>query len=388
MAWSCVSRICKSQDNLRMATKLPHDSNLAGDALRCVLPLLAAAALPAWAADPADPTKDHSPLTWSFSLISEAAGHHFHDGSAAESEWNHLARLGVGLDGAALGLPEGSQFQATLQRTESDNVTSLRTGDAQGVSNIEAASRNRIWELWYSQRIGEPWEVRAGVIPADSYFGAIDNGGLLINSSFGAEAIWSHNAVAPIFPTAGVGAMATWNKDAWTSRTGVFQADPNDRSSALKRGPMLMEEVAYQGTGTYKFGVWSYQPHGSDTLPAATWGAYVIAEHPLASGDGAPTAFLRLGVSPKGVGSVANDLEAGILVPGPFRSRPQDQFSAGVARADLRGLGTETAYEATYQFVVSPHLSLQPDLQYVNNPGGGGNLPAATVAMLRLALTF
>jgi porin len=149
-----------------------------------------------------------------------------------------------------------------------------------------------------------------------------------------------------------------------------------------------MEEGAYHGSGTYKLGAWSYRPDASADaqLPRADWGSYFSVDQPLSAGDNPSSVFLRAGWSPAQVGAVAYDLQAGMLVPGPLPGRAQDQFSFGVARARFRGLGTETSYEATYQVVLTPHLSLQPDLQYVAHPGG--TLPSALVATLRLHIGF
>ncbi len=57
-----------------------------------------------------------------------------------------------------------------------------------------------------------------------------------------------------------------------------------------------------------------------------------------------------------------------------------------IASARLRNRGVETAYEITYLMALSRHVSLQPDVQYVANPGG--EYPAATVATLRLHVGF
>lgn len=336
------------------------------------------------AADSADSTKGSSPLRWSFSLDSEGVDN-LGGGIAPGSTGDSLARLNAELDGTALGLPDGSRFHATFDRTQSGLPSATRVGAYQSFSNIEAPSRSRVYELWYGQQISKPWDVRAGLIAADAHFDTMDSAGLLLNASFGAQPTWSGNTVAPIFPTAGVGAMATWHSGAWSNCTGIFQADPLDRISALYRGALLMNEVAWQGEGTYKFGVWNYRPHGpADAgLPPSTSGINFSVDHPLGHGDHVPSAFLRVGWSPKGV-AVDNDLQAGILMPGLLRRRPQDQFSFGITRADLRGLGVETAYEATYRIALSRHVALQPDLQYIDKPNG--NLPSAIVAGLRLHL--
>ncbi|TAM64221.1 MAG: hypothetical protein EPN49_00670 [Rhodanobacter sp.] len=393
MGWTCESRQetrCEGRPKRpRWSTRDAQDRGRSARRLFGLVLSLATAlsGAPACAANSYDSAAGSAPLRWSFSLDSEVVDN-LGGGIAPGSMGDHLARLNSRLDGAALGLPDGSRFHATFARTQSGLPSATRVGDSQSVSNIEAEARSRVYEFWYGQYVGKPWDVRAGLIAADAHFDTVDSASLLLNSSFGVQPTWSGNTVAPIFPTAGVGIMATWRVGAWTNRAGIFQADPADRASALRRGALLMDEVAYQGEGVYKLGVWSYRPHGPEetVLSPPTWGTYFSADYPLGRGDGAPSAFLRAGWSPKVASAVGHDLQAGILVPGPLRWRPRDQFSLGIARADLRGLGVETAYEITYLVALSPHVSLQPDLQYVNKPGG--NLPSAVVANLRLHLEF
>jgi len=199
------------------------------------------------------------------------------------------------------------------------------------------------------------------------------------------------NTVAPIYPTAGLGAMTTWNSGRWTHRTGIFQADPRDRSTTFDRGFLLLDEVNFRvsATTTYKVGAWRYHPRDppSAPLPETTWGGYAIVEHALnGTGADAPVAFLRVGWSPPKASAVPLGFQVGMLIPAPFTARPDDQLSLGIARASLRGLGLETAYEVTYVLTLSAHVSLQPDLQFVDNPSGA--YPQAIVGTLRLHIGF
>ncbi len=83
--------------------------------------------------------------------------------------------------------------------------------------------------------------------------------------------------------------------------------------------------------------------------------------------------------------------DAGLTTYGPFPMRDDDTFGVGlgVARASNSASGydrdlqfyqpgvytpirsNETFFEATYQFQVAPWWQIQPDLQYVINPGAG-----------------
>ena len=108
---------------------------------------------------------------------------------------------------------------------------------------------------------------------------------------------------------------------------------------------------------------------------------------------------------------------AGVNWKGPFEERPDDALALGVAHARLgssvkrygsdlvafTGTGqkfhqAETVLEATYAIQIAPWWLLQPDLQYVINPGAGmpnpyngmnrTQLKNATILGLRTGFTF
>lgn len=89
-------------------------------------------------------------------------------------------------------------------------------------------------------------------------------------------------------------------------------------------------------------------------------------------------------------------LNAGITLHEPFPHRDDDTFGIGMGYARVSGRAAaldratalftgaftpirngETFVEATYQYQVTPWLTLQPDFQYVFNPGAGIANPSA-----------
>jgi len=91
-------------------------------------------------------------------------------------------------------------------------------------------------------------------------------------------------------------------------------------------------------------------------------------------------------------------MNAGFIVHSPFRYRPDDIFGVGMGYAHVSNRvssldrdtnnfnGTpdgpvrsgEVFVEMTYQYLVKPWLMMQPDFQYIINPGGG--IPDSTVS--------
>jgi porin len=48
----------------------------------------------------------------------------------------------------------------------------------------------------------------------------------------------------------------------------------------------------------------------------------------------------------------------------------------------------EIVLELTYQYELAPHLIVQPDLQYIVQPGGTGHIPDAFVLGVQIAINL
>ena len=109
-------------------------------------------------------------------------------------------------------------------------------------------------------------------------------------------------------------------------------------------------------------------------------------------------------------------LNAGLTFHEPFLHRDDDTFGIGMGYAQVSGptaaldqrhrllhaghsprcATSETFIEVTYQYQLTPAVQLQPDFQYVFNPGGGIANPSGrastikneAVIGLRVNLTF
>lgn len=123
-------------------------------------------------------------------------------------------------------------------------------------------------------------------------------------------------------------------------------------------------------------------------------GLYAILDQTLLvepdKDDEGLSVFLRASVSPTRSSLVAAYADAGLAYKGLFPGREDDTLGVGIAYARLSDdarradrdtilyTGTamprrraETVIEATYQALVVPGFTVQPDLQYVIHPGGG-----------------
>ena len=83
-------------------------------------------------------------------------------------------------------------------------------------------------------------------------------------------------------------------------------------------------------------------------------------------------------------------LSGGMLYEGLIPGRDQDvaAFGAayGILSRDIEGQDFEIALEWTYEYQIYPWLALQPDVQWIINPGATGDTPDALVAGVQISL--
>src|SRR6185369_5099155 len=131
-------------------------------------------------------------------------------------------------------------------------------------------------------------------------------------------------------------------------------------------------------------------------------GGYALLEWPVLQGDSRQlNAFMRLGVADGDTQQIAAHFSAGAVVARPFLGREGEALAVGVAIAEngaefrraerLRGRAVErreTALELTYRVDLTPWLAVQPDLQYVINPGADPTRKDALVVGVRFQATW
>jgi porin len=211
-------------------------------------------------------------------------------------------------------------------------------------------------------------------------------------------------------------------------------SDSNGTHFPLGGGRLIMAEVqyAYPSLGsmfypgesaplsrTYRFGAWydtepfadqRYDSNGlslanpaSNGIPAdhrGDFSLYAVADQMLWRNQDDPnnslSGFLRVMGTPQNDRNLIRfSMNAGAVYHEPFRNRPDDTFGVGMGyvrvSSDISGLDRDTAsyaaiidpgslnvirnsetyLETTYQWQLRPWWQLQPDIQYVFNPGAG-----------------
>jgi porin len=111
--------------------------------------------------------------------------------------------------------------------------------------------------------------------------------------------------------------------------------------------------------------------------------------------------FGRIAFEPQDRNFLGFYFDTGFVYTGLIPTRDEDQFGVGFVYAQLtngarrtlelegsRGVGAEMALEFTYKANLTPWLYIQPDAQFVINPGGTQDLRNAFVIGARVSLNF
>jgi porin len=204
------------------------------------------------------------------------------------------------------------------------------------------------------------------------------------------------------------------------------QQNPSGTSFPLNGGALAIAEIQYAYpslgsmvgpdevaplSGTYKLGFWydtenfadqelnntggSQAAGGNPLEHQGDYAIYAVADQMIWQSDEPGEAEHTLNIFARAMGTPESDrnlidfsMNAGLTLHEPFEHRDDDTAGIGMGYAhistraaaldqDYTALGTnmsarsaETYVEATYQYQVTPCWQLQPDFQYVFNPGG------------------
>jgi len=300
-------------------------------------------------------------------------------------------------------------------------------GDAQVISNIDSSDGLRLYEAWLDWAPGpeERFSVRAGLYDLNSEFDSVDTGGLFLNSSHGIGIDFGQSGLngPSIFPVTALALRLKTNTA--SGAYGQFAlldgvpGDPDHISSneinlSSADGALLVAEGGWTGGAWRKLaiGVWRYtasfdelvgtSPSGAPETSNGNQGWYALADRTLWTGDsGVLAGFLRFGQAEDRFNTFDGYLGVGASLTGFWSARPEDAVGLGIATAftgdnyedaqELAGSGAdsrETNLELTYRAPVTDWLTLQPDIQYVIDPGVDPELDNALVILLRFELSF
>lgn len=295
-------------------------------------------------------------------------------------------------------------------------------GTLQGYDNIEVGAQGvRLYEAWIEQDLADGRaSVLAGLYDVNSEFYVTEASDLLIAPPFGIGselAATGPNGPA-IFPSTSLAARVRIGSPdglhvqaaAVNARAGTI-GDHGGVDTTLDDGILYLAEAGWSGPVRIAVGAWRYgegQEDIRDVLPGGdpalsdAQGAYLVAEGTVFEAEEAPTvrAFLRLGVSDGDTTDFKGGWQTGLRVDSVFKGRPDSAFSLGFhqgllsdkAQANALDAGTafgdaEGGIELTYADTFGP-FTIQPDLQWIHNPGGDADRDPILTAGLRVILSL
>lgn len=360
--------------------------------------------------------------------------------------------------GKAFGL-QGGTFNVSALQIHGRSFSPYYLDTLQTSNGTEADNATRLWELWYDQSFGSALDIKLGQQSIDQEFIVSKYSALFVNTMAGWPLIPSANLYAggPAYPLSSLGIRAQIKPDSnVTLLAGVFDDNPpggafdDDPQSLdaggtkfnLNTGALFIAEAQVSATpfgqpGTYKLGFWydtaffpdqaiddqglSLANPASDGVAAehkGNYSIYGVIDQTLWQPKGSSKSvnmFARIMGAPSAQNLISFFFNGGLTLTDPLPGRDNDTagIDLGIGKvssqaADLDRAtafytggfvpirGTETLVELTYQAQVTPWLQVQPDLQFVLNPGGGilnpdnpaERLKDAIVAGVRANVTF
>lgn len=291
-------------------------------------------------------------------------------------------------------------------------------GDAQALSSIETGvEAARLLEAWIDQRfLDDRASIRVGLYDLNSEFDVIETADLFLHAAQTTTFALAQSGEAgpSIFPVTSLAARAEFRlTDALLLRTAVLDGVPGDpdhpKRTAVKLGDgdgaLLVSELEY-GAGSMRAaaGYWRYTARFEDLetgrLRRGNDGIYALVEGRVYEDPDDPRRGLALyahgGWASAGVNPFKYSLAAGAVYTGILPAGPEDDLGLSVAWVESGGpykraddaLKREVAFELTYRARINDMIAIQPDIQYVINPGVAPDVKDAFVIGLRLDLAW
>ena len=305
-----------------------------------------------------------------------------------------------------------------------NNGTAANTrhvGSVQGIDNIETDTHTfKLFEAWVEQQfLDNRLSILLGLHDLNSEFWVTDISGNFIKPvmQIGQTLAQTGTNGPSVFPQAGltgrVRVNPTENSYFMFAAYEGIPGDP-DRTSGTHfstetdEGLLLITEAALvppspEGVegdvNKFAIGAWRYTQEQPDLVGGGASnqvGAYLLTSyqlyHDATFGQGI-AGFLTGGIAEGSTVQTDWDIEAGLVATGWVPHRPASEIGFGVALAhnsDEYKASTspsdtvETSYELYYRDTVYNGITVQPDVQYIVNPGTDPTIDNATLVGLRV----
>jgi porin len=311
------------------------------------------------------------------------------------------------------GLWKGGKLFTNFVNLHGTGLTDNHIGDLQVISNIDAEPNAQLLEYWYEQSIlNEKIKVKIGRQDANVDFCALENAGDYINSSFGLIP----NVPIPAYPAAGLGVSTIISPHKsvdikYGFFDGNFQIGTNAFKTAFdeQNGTVHITEIAIKPEikghqGKYIAGYWLHTCDTDEITDSAdvrtfenNQGFYAGFDQKIFNEKNDKEQGLNMigqfGWAPSDRNEIARYYGVGLKYIGLIPKRNKDVTGIGTAIADVSnryksidGRTQESVLEIFHKIRLTNWLTIQPNMQYIFNPGGGGK--NAFAMGIRSVITF
>jgi porin len=334
-----------------------------------------------------------------------------------------LLSMGIKLDtGKAFGW-QGGTFHVSGEQLHGVGLSALSLDNLNTITSIEDPAQTSLYELWYDQKFsGGLVDLRIGRQAAGREFMISAKEDSFINSSFGWPTLTAEDLPAggPDYPYAFTGIRLALhpNRDLlW--RTGVYDSNYDGRGFSLSGGVFIISELDISHgqdkhprylPGSVRLGMWydsnsfADQHVGVDGLSLADpeslsqplphhgdYGVYVGGGQTFYRHKPREIGVIgRVMLAPGDRNLVDLFADAGVALTGMLPSRKHDVIVAGFGYSRISHArqvfdldvqrytnplypvaSAESFTELGYEIRVAPWWQVEPDFQYIFNPGGG-----------------
>jgi porin len=309
----------------------------------------------------------------------------------------------------------GTQAFAYVLYNNGNSVSEL-SSDFNGISNIETGVEAlRLYEAWIDHAFAEgKGSVRFGLYDLNSEFDAGEVRALFLNPGHGIGTDYAQSGAngPSIFPVASLAVRVNYQFEGDVYLRGTIADGVPGNPDHPKRTTIDLEEddglllaaetgIARDGR-LWSFGAWTYTEEAPDLVTAdehTNYGAYLALEERLLSADAGDSFDLsgsfRFGVANEDVNPMSTVVSATLVATGLIPAWPEDQIGLGFLLTNgsdkfLSTIGDpedhEINIELTYFANLTENITIQPDIQWVINPGLDGSVEDVFVFGLRLSV--
>lgn len=286
-------------------------------------------------------------------------------------------------------------------------------GSGQGIDSIETSEpAAKLYQAWVQQSLfDDKVSVLGGLYDLNSEFYVNEPALLFIEPTYGIGTDIAQSGVngPSIFPTTALAArIKVQPTKEWYAQAVLLDGIPGDPNDAKgthidldkEDGGLVVAEAGYipggeNPEGKFGVGAWWYSKKAPDLTDVDAngnpvmhnnEGIYVIADHSLYK-EGKDSkkglaGFARLGFANEDVNQFNYAWAVGLVYTGAIPTRDDGQLGFAVNGAHNSSKFTnasetagnpvdsqETAFELTYNDHITPWFALQPDIQYIIDPG-------------------